>query len=120
MRGRGLALWPAASILAISSAALAFSPADEGYRKLKDAEIRKTFIGKTFGDEAHFSERYKADGTIEGYAMGKKVANTWRVVEDELCITSDSEETCYSVWQKGSEVELVFKDSDNPIYGKIK
>ena len=119
-RGRGLERWLIAIFSLASSAALAFNPADEGYRRLKEAEIRKAFIGKTFSDEAHFSERFKADGTIEGYALGKKIARTWKIIDDELCITSHSEETCYSVWLKGSEIELVFRDSDNPIYGKIK
>jgi hypothetical protein len=115
-----LALWLTAGICAASSAALAFGPAEEGYRKLRAAEIRKTFIGKTFSDEAHFSERYRADGTIEGYAMGKAVASTWRIVDDELCITNRFGELCYSVWKKGPEIQLVYKNSDNPIYGTIK
>jgi len=116
----GVELWFTAGLCAASSAALGFGPAEEGYRKPKVADVRKTFIDKTFADEAHFSERFKADGTIEGFALGKKIARTWRIIQGELCITSHSEETCYAVWKKGSEVQLVFGDSDNPIYGKIK
>jgi hypothetical protein len=89
---RGPALWLGLSLSLISSATLAFSPADEDYRKLKGAEVRKTLIGKIFSDEAHFSERYKADGTIEGHAMGKKVDNCWKIVENALCITNSFDE----------------------------
>ena len=116
----GVELWFTAGLCAASSAALGFGPAEEGYRKPKVADVRKTFIDKTFTDEAHFSERFNADGTIEGFALREKITRTWRFIEDELCITSHFEENCYAVWKKGSEVELVFGDSDNPIYGKIK
>jgi hypothetical protein len=116
----GLVLWLAAGVTAASSATFAFGPAEEGFRKLKGPEIRKTFLGKIFTDEAHFSERYKADGTIQGYALGKAVSSTWKIVEDELCITSHADEICYAVWKKESDIQLVFKDADNPVYGKIK
>jgi hypothetical protein len=119
-RRAGFTLWLVAGLCAASSAALGFGPAEEGYRRLKVADIRKTFIGKTFTDEAHLSERFKTDGTIEGFVLGTKIARTWRIIEDELCITTHSEETCYAAWRKGSEVQLVFGNSDNPIYGKIK
>jgi hypothetical protein len=118
---RGLAPWLAVGLFcAALSGAFASGPAEDGYRKLKAADIRKTFIGKVFTDGAHFSERFKADGTIEGYAMGKKATRAWKILDDELCITGSSEETCYGVWKKGSEIQLIFKDSDTSVYGTIE
>jgi hypothetical protein len=83
--------------------AYAAGPADEAYRKLSGIEIRKCFIGKTFTDDTHFSNRYNADGTIEGFAMGRKVTNTWKINKDELCVTNSFGELCYTVWKKGSD-----------------
>jgi hypothetical protein len=44
--------------------------------KLSAREIRAFFTGKIFSDGTHFSNRYEADGKIDGFAMGKKVSNT--------------------------------------------
>jgi hypothetical protein len=95
-----------------TSSVFAAGPADEGFRKLSGAEIRKTFIGKTFSDQVHFTERYRADGTIEGVSIGAKSSGTWRIVKDELCITNHFGEFCYAVWKKGSEARLVYKKSE--------
>jgi hypothetical protein len=103
-----------------TSAVLAESPADQGYRKLTGPQIRKAFVGKNFTDETHFSDHFKADGTIDGYSIGRKISNTWKIVKDELCITNDLGELCYAVWKKGADVQLVFRDSDVPLYGLLK
>ncbi|SDR56220.1 hypothetical protein SAMN05444161_6142 [Rhizobiales bacterium GAS191] len=100
--------------------AQAGSPADQGFRKLTGPQIRMVLVGKTFTDETHFSNRYKADGTIDGFSMGKKILNTWRIVTDELCITNSFGELCYAVWKKGTDVQLVYKYSDITLYGSIK
>lgn len=115
-RIRALALLFVAS----SWPAYAESPADQGYRKLTGPQIRRAFVGKVFSDESHFSDRFKADGTIDGYSMGKKVSDTWKIAKDELCITNSFGELCYAVWKKGIDVQLVYKDSDITLYGSVK
>jgi len=67
--------------------ALAVSPQAEGFKKLSTSQIRQAFSGKTFSDDTHFSNRYRADGSIEGVSMGKKVSNKWKIVKETLCIT---------------------------------
>jgi hypothetical protein len=103
-----------------SSPTYAAGPADQGYRKLTGPQIRKAFAGKLFSDEAHFANRYKADGTIDGTSMGKKTAETWKIVKDDLCLTNSFGELCYAVWIKGKEVQLVYGGSDTTIYGTLQ
>jgi hypothetical protein len=71
-----LAVLLVAACFASALPAHAEGPADQGYRKLSAREIRAFFTGKIFSDGTHFSNRYEADGKIDGFAMGKKVSNT--------------------------------------------
>jgi hypothetical protein len=121
-RSRGKSGHRALALLFIASSwpACAEGPADQGFRKLTGLQIRAVFVGKTFSDETHFSNHYKADGTINGYSMGKKILNTWKIVADELCITNSFDDFCYAVWKKGIDVQLVYKYSDITLYGIIK
>lgn len=100
--------------------AQAEGPADQGYRKLTGPQIRRAFVGKVFSDETHFSNRYKADGNIDGYSMGKKIRNTWKILEDNLCITSNFGELCYAIWMKDKEIQMVYKDSDITLFGAVR
>lgn len=108
-----------AACLAYASPAQAEGPADQGYRKLSGHGIRAFFTGKIFTDGTHFSSRYEAHGKIDGFAMGKKVSNTWKILDGNLCIADSLSELCYAVWKKGSDVELVEKDLDITIYGSV-
>ena len=108
-----------AACFASAAPARAEGPADQGYRKLGGREIRAFFTGKIFVDGTHFSSRYEADGKIDGFAMGKKVSNTWKILDGNLCIADSLGELCYAVWKKGSNVELVEKNSDITIYGSV-
>jgi hypothetical protein len=114
-----LAFLLVAACFASASFAQAEGPADQGYRKLSGREIRAFFTDKIFTDGTHFSNRYEADGNIDGLAMGKKVSNTWKILGGNLCIADSLGELCYAVWKKGSDTELVEKDSDITIYGSV-
>jgi hypothetical protein len=108
-----------AAVLACAPA-FAASPQTEGFKKLSGAQIRAAFAGKTFSDGTHFSNQYRADGTIEGVSMGKKISNKWKVVKDTLCITDKFGELCYFVWMKGKDARLVHESSDVVLEGSVK
>src|SRR5436305_10375593 len=107
------------AVLASSTPAFAGSPRAEGFTKLSAAQIRQAFIGKTFSDDTHFSNRYKADGTIDGMSMGKKINNKWKLAKDALCIKDNIDELCYAVWAKGKEVQLIHESSDMVLSGSL-
>jgi len=106
--------------LATAAPALVTGPAGQGFRKLTGSQIRSAFVGKLFSDDTHFSNRFKADGTIEGVSMGKKVANKWKVDKNTLCIKESMHELCYAVWIKGRDVQLVYEGTDVILSGSIK
>jgi hypothetical protein len=106
--------------LATAAPALATGPASQGFKKLTGSQIRSAFVGKLFSDDTHFSNRFKADGTIEGVSMGKKVANKWKVQKDRLCIKENIDKLCYVVWVKGRDVQLVYEGTDVILSGSIK
>lgn len=95
-------------------------PADQGFRKLAGKQIHAAFAGKVFSDGIHFRNRYKANGTIEGVSMGKKISNKWKIGKDTLCITDSMDELCYAVWMKGKDVQLVYENSDVTLEGSIE
>lgn len=107
-------------LLGATLPAYAASPAGQGFKKLNAAQIRQAFIGKTFSDDTHFSNRYKADGTIDGMSMGKKINNKWKLAKDALCIKDNIDELCYAVWAKGKEVQLIHENSDMVLSGSLK
>jgi hypothetical protein len=66
------------------------------------------------------ANRYKADGTIDGMSMGKKINNKWKLAKDALCIKDNIDELCYAVWAKGKEVQLIHESSDMVLSGSLK
>ncbi|GAC1335366.1 MAG: hypothetical protein NVSMB26_19790 [Beijerinckiaceae bacterium] len=100
--------------------AYAKGPADQGFKKLTGPQIRAVFVGKVFSDDTHFSNRYKADGTIDGVSMGKKISNKWKIVKDTLCITDSMDELCYAVWLKGKDAQLVYENTDVILTGSVR
>jgi hypothetical protein len=107
-------------ILASCRLAHAEGPADRGFRKLEGRQIGEAFSGRNFTNETHFSNHYRGDATIDGYSMGRRIANTWKIVGDDLCITERSQEYCYAVWENGTDVQLISRDYDITLYGTLK
>ena len=109
------------SIFLLIAPAFAASPQAEGFTKLNGAQIRQAFVGKKFSDGVHFTNEYRANGTVEGMHMGKKVTSTWKVAKDQLCVTEHSfGETCYQVWKKGAAVKLSVEGSSFSTDGFLK
>lgn len=100
--------------------AIAASPQAEGFKKLNGSQIRKTFLGKEFSDDVHFSFRYLPGGTVQGMSMGKKVTSKWTIAKDQLCVTDNGGERCYDVWKKGSAVRLLIGESDLGLEGSLQ
>jgi hypothetical protein len=107
-------------ILAVPGPCLAASAQSEGYKKLNATQIRQAFAGRRFTDDVHFAFDYKANGTIGGTSMGRKINNKWSIANAELCITDSAGEICYSVWKKASAVKLMMGESDLSIDGFVR
>jgi hypothetical protein len=82
--------------------------ADE-FKQLSAAEIRSRVVGRVVTDEAHWSDHFRADGTIGSIDLGETVPARWRLQGNELCTTrrykTGSETGCVEVWMSGDKVE---------------
>jgi hypothetical protein len=98
------------SVTALMFFVLSFpdSPAAEDFKKLSNAQIRRSFAGMEFTDQVHWVERYGADGTLTTREMGTTRSGTWRVEDDQLCVDLGKEggRGCYEVWISGNKVQL--------------
>ena len=83
--------------------------AADGFRQLSAAEFRSRVVGRAVTDEAHWSNRFLADGTLRAIELGNEIPGTWKLEGNELCMTRryarESETQCYEVWMKGDSVE---------------
>jgi hypothetical protein len=107
-RGR----WPYAGIAAITMlCAAAPVLADEGFKHLSGAELKKAIVGKTITDGTHWSDKFKPDGTVESIMHGQVLGGRWRVRGGELCIGDSNgkgkrqAEDCFEVWRHGHAIE---------------
>lgn len=80
--------------------------ADETFRQLNGEQIKAMFVGMEFTDTFHWADVYGGDGHITSYYLEKKGDGTWRVENDQLCITLNNDERCYLVWLSGATIEL--------------
>jgi len=98
-------LWLGIAMLCTTTSVLA----EDGFKRLNAAEIRKTIVGKTITDGTHWSDKFSSDGTVESIMHGQVLAGRWRVRGGELCI-GDSKgktqaENCFEVWRRGHAIE---------------
>ena len=86
---------------------LLISAAAEKFRHLTGPQIRDRFVGMELGDDVHWRDSYRRDGTLLSLSMGKERSGTWRIENNQLCIDLGKDSGgCYDVWLAGSNVEF--------------
>jgi len=117
---------PAARILLIATLVLCSltfgAEGERSFRKLGGAQIRATVAGKEFTDNQHWSEVFWPNGTLTGFSLTNKVAGTWRVQGDLLCIDRGKNvgKACYEVWVLRNNMELRPDDDGPPLEGVLR
>ena len=80
--------------------------AAEKFRHLTGPQIRDRFVGMELGDDVHWRDSFRRDGTLLSLSMGKERSGTWRIENNQLCIDLGKDSGgCYDVWLAGSNVE---------------
>ena len=83
------------------------SAAAEKFRHLTGPQIRDRFAGMELGDDVHWRDTFRRDGTLLSLSMGKERSGTWRIENNQLCIDLGKDSGgCYDVWLAGSNVEF--------------
>ncbi|MCY1335074.1 chromate efflux transporter [compost metagenome] len=67
-------IWIGVAILCAATAALA----DGKFKRLSAGEIKKGLVGKVVTDGAHWSDKFKTDGTLESIMHGQIQQGRWR------------------------------------------
>lgn len=98
-------IWIGVAILCATTAALA----DGEFKRLSAAEIKKGLVGKVVTDGAHWSDKFKADATLESIMHGQIQQGRWRLRGNDLCMTysgrKENAEECYQVWRRQRLIE---------------
>jgi len=101
--------------LALASAASKIGAAEK-FRHLTGAQIRERFVGMDLGDDVHWRDTFRRDGTLLSQSMGKQRSGTWRIENNQLCLDLGKDSGgCYDVWLAGSGVEFRREGLDGPI-----
>jgi hypothetical protein len=90
--------------------ALATGSTAGNFKRLSAKEVRARVVGKVITDEAHWSDRILADGSMQSFDMGNSRAGSWKLDGDELCLTRQARRQttsdCFEVWQSNDRIEL--------------
>ena len=90
--------------------------ATEKFRHLTGAQIRDRFAGMELGDDVHWRDSYRRDGTVLSRSMGKERTGTWRIENNQICIDLGKDSGgCYDVWLARSNVEYRHHGLDGSI-----
>ena len=101
--------------LALASAASVIGAAEK-FRHLTGVQIRDRFAGMDFGDDVHWRDTFRRDGTLLSQSMGKERSGTWRIENNQLCIDLGQDSGgCYDVWLVGTRVEFRREGLDGAI-----
>jgi hypothetical protein len=85
--------------------------AADGFKRLSGAEIKRVFVGRAVGDNAHWSYSLTADGGVQSMGLGKRKPGVWHLSRGELCLEFNERgrpvSDCYEIWPSGKNVRFV-------------
>jgi ribosomal protein S6E (S10) len=84
--------------------------ADIRWQSVRGAELRGTFVDQELADGVHYAYRFRGGGTFTGFAMGKEIHGTWRLVGNEFCWMQrkfTAVEECFEVERRGNEIRFL-------------
>jgi len=87
-----------------------YAQAAEQYQRLSAREIRAQIIGHVITDEAHWSQHFRPNGTVQSIVLSQLKQGTWKINGNTLCLilkTRKQETTteCYEVWRWKDHIE---------------
>jgi hypothetical protein len=101
---------------------LAESRADEPqWRPMRGSELQRLLSDREFSDGAHFSYRFRNDGTFLGVDLGANVQGTWTTHRGQFCWSRTKPvegEECYEVESSGENVRFLRFGSE-AIFGTL-
>ena len=80
------------------------------WQAVRGADLRVIFSDHELADGVHYAYQFRGDGTVTGFAMGKEVHGTWRLVGDEFCWMQrkfTAVEECFEVERRGNQIRFL-------------
>jgi hypothetical protein len=80
------------------------------FTRLSAREIRAKIVGKVVTDDAHWSQHFRPDGTLQSIVLSQLKQGTWKINGNTLCLTlkmrkQETTTECYEVWLWKDQVE---------------
>lgn len=104
-RRRCTTIWIGIALLCTANLAMA----EAAFKHLSAAQIKQAIVGKAVTDGAHWSDKFRPDGTVESIMHGQLQKGRWRVRGSELCMAyangKTTAEECFEVWRRGRVLE---------------
>ena len=87
-----------------------YAQAAEQFQRLSAREIRAQIIGNVVTDEAHWSQHFHPDGTLQSIVVSQLRQGTWKINGNALCLTlkmrkQETTTECYEVWRWKDHIE---------------
>lgn len=79
------------------------------FKRLSAAQIKSVIAAYIITDDAHWSDRYDADGRLIAMELGKVKHGRWRIAGNELCTLREARkpvEECFEIWAAADEIEF--------------
>jgi hypothetical protein len=86
----------------------AIAHAQEMFKLLREKEIRAKVVGKDITDSTHWVSYFRPDGVLLSREMGRKWTGTWKIQNNELCMSNPNLEglSCNEVWMSGTNIRM--------------
>ena len=87
-----------------------YAQAADQFHRLSAREIHAQIIGKVVTDDAHWSQHFRPDGTLQSIVLSQLKQGMWKINGNALCLTfkqrkQETTTECYEVWRWKDHVE---------------
>ena len=87
-----------------------YAQAADPFHHLSAREIRMQIIGNVVTDEAHWSQHFRPNGTLQSIVLSQLKQGTWKIKGQTLCLTlkmrkQETTTECYEVWRWKDHIE---------------
>jgi hypothetical protein len=83
--------------------------AQDPYKRMSGAAIRKAIVGKEITDGFHYTDQFGANGKGTFITLGRRKEGKWEIKDDQLCMVSHSRTSdameCFELWRDGDRIQ---------------
>jgi hypothetical protein len=80
------------------------------WQAVHGADLHSIFSDHELADGVHYAYQFRGNGTFAGFAMGKEIHGTWRLVGNEFCWMQSKftgVEECFEIERRGNQIRFL-------------